>query len=164
MAIIWTGILLVSGSAVYLSLTYRQLLSTWRGFGTLVSLAFLTLVWLRWQWPLWSSPVSLLQNVNIAVSLLAWALLIGVFISSILLLIQEEASVVFMGLAWVLIPLVLLTVGVRYGQFEHFMAAPLGEQAFWAVPLLWALGVLCLGPLAFLGHFMILVVKELKAR
>lgn len=160
----WTGILLASGSAVYLSFAYRHFLSTWRGFGALTVCSFLTLVWLRWQWSLWSSPVPLLQNVNIIVSLLAWTLLIGVFISSVLLLIQEDASVAFMGLAWVLIPLVLLAVGTRYGRLDQFSTAPLGEQAFWGVPLVWALGMLCLGPLAFLSHFAILLVKELEAR
>jgi hypothetical protein len=106
----------------------------------------------------------LLQSLNAVVSLLAWALLIAVFISSVLLLIRKDVSVAFMGLAWVLIPLVLLAVGTRYGRLDQFSAAPPGEQVFWGVPLLWALGMLCLGPLAFMGHFMILLAKELKAR
>lgn len=160
----WMGVLVATGSAAYLSLAYRQFLSTWRGFGFVTALSFLALVWLRWRWSLWSSPVSLSQNANAVVSLLAWELFIAVFISSVLLLIQKDASVAFMGLAWALIPLVLLAVGTRYGRLDRFSAAPLGEQAFWGVPLLWALGMLCLGPLAFLGHFVILLAKELKAR
>lgn len=163
-AVTWMGVLLAAGSAVYLSLAYRHFLSTWRGFGALAAGSFLTLVWLRWQWSLWSSPVPLLQSLNAVISLLAWGLLIAVFISSVLLLIRKDASVAFMGLAWVLIPLVLLAVGTRYGRLDQFSAAPLSEQVFWGMPLLWALGMLCLGPLAFLGHFMILLVKELKAR
>jgi hypothetical protein len=162
-AALWTGCALTTGCALYLSLAYRRLLSTWRGFGALAVGLFLSLAWLRWQWPLWGSPLSLLQNVNLVVGLLAWALLIAVFVSSVLLLIQKDASVAFMGLAWVLVPLVLLAVSMQYGRMEHFLAqAPLGDQSFWAVPLMWALTMLCLGPPAFLAHYVVLLVKELK--
>lgn len=159
----WIGLLLITGGGVYLSLVYRHLLSTWRGFGALIACSFLSLVWLRWQWPLWQSSTPFLRNANVVVGLLAWALLIAVFISSALLLIRKDASVTFMGLAWILIPLILLAVGTRYDYLGQFSAAPLGEQVFWGVPLLWALGMLCLGPLAFVGHFLILIIKELKA-
>jgi hypothetical protein len=158
---LWIGCALTTGCALYLSLAYHRLLSTWRGFGALTVGLFLSLAWLRWQWPLWSSP---LQNVNLVVSLLAWALLIAVSISSVLLLIWKDASVAFMGLAWLLIPLVLLAVGVQYGRMEHFMTqAPPGDRIFWAVPLMWALAMLCLGPLAFLAHYVVLLVKELSS-
>jgi hypothetical protein len=161
-AALWTGCALTTGCALYLSLAYRRLLSTWRGFGALAVGLFLSLAWLRWQWPLWWSP---LQNVNLVVSLLAWALLIAVFISSVLLLIRKDASVAFMGLAWVLIPLVLLAVGVQYGRMEHFMTqAPPGDLVFWTVPLMWALAMLCLGPPAFLAHYVVLLFKELNSR
>jgi hypothetical protein len=159
-AAMWIGCALTTGCALYLSLAYRRLLSTWRGFGALVVGLFLSLAWLRWQWPLWWSP---LQNVNLVVSLLGWALLIAVSISSVLLLIRKDASVAFMGLAWVLIPLVLLAVGLQYGRMEHFTQAPLGDRAFWGVPLMWALAMLCLGPLAFLAHYVVLLVEELNS-
>jgi hypothetical protein len=159
-AALGVGCALITGCALYLSLAYHRPLSTWRGFGALAVGLFLSLAWLRWQWSLWWS---LLQNVNLVVSLLAWALLIATSISSVLLLIQKDASVAFMGLAWVLIPLVLLAVGLRYGRMEHFMTqAPLGDLVFWGMPLLWALAMLCLGPLAFLAHYVALLVKELK--
>jgi hypothetical protein len=158
----WAGILLVTGCALYLSFAYCRFLSMWRGLGAPAALLLLTLTWLHWQWPLWGSPIPLLQRVNIVVSLLAWALFIAVFISSTLLLIRKDASVIFMGLAWVLIPLVLLAVGMRYERFDQFTAASLGERIFWGPLLLWALGMLCLGPLAFAGHFLILLIKELS--
>lgn len=162
-AAMWIGCALTTGCALYLSLAYRRLLSTWRGFGALTVGLFLSLAWLRWQWSLWWSPLSPLQNVNVVVGLLAWALLIAVSISSVLLLIQKDASVAFMGMAWVLVPLVLLAVGLQYQRLEHFTQAPLGDQAFWGVPLIWALAMLCLGPLAFLAHYVILLVKELNS-
>jgi hypothetical protein len=160
---LWIGCALITGCALYLSLAYRRLLSTWRGFGALTVGLFLSLAWLRWQWPLWSSPLSHLQNVNLVVSLLAWALLIAVFISSVLLLIWEDASVAFMGLAWGLVFLVLLAVSLQYGCMGHFMTqSPPADRIFWAVPLMWALSMLCLGPLAFLAHYVVLLVKELS--
>jgi hypothetical protein len=159
----WSGILLITGCTLYLSFAYHRLLSTWRGFSALTAGSFLTLAWLRWQWSLWTSPVPGVQNANIVVSLLAWILLIAVFISSVLLLIRRDASVAFMGLAWALIPLVLLGVGLQYGRLDRFTAAPLGDQLFWGMPLLWGLGMLCLGPLVFLGHYAILLARELNA-
>ena len=162
-AALWIGCALTTGCALYLSLAYRRLLNTWKGFGALAVGLFLSLAWLRWQWPLWGSPLSLLQNVNLVVGLLAWALLIAVFVSSVLLLIQKDASVAFMGLAWVLVPLVLLAIGMQYGRMEHFTQAPLGDQSFWAVPMMWALAMLCLGPPAFLVHYAVLLVKELSS-
>lgn len=157
----WTGVLITTGCALYLSLAYRRLLGTWRGFASLAISSMAALAWLRWQWPLWWSHIALLQNANLVASLLAWVLLIALFASSVTLLVYEDASVAFMGLAWVLIPLVLLAVGVQYGSMERFTDAPLGEQLFWGIPLLWALAMVCLGPLAFLGHYVILLIREL---
>ncbi|HID62876.1 MAG TPA: hypothetical protein EYP49_09095 [Anaerolineae bacterium] len=89
---------------------------------------------------------------------------IAVSISSVLLLIRKDASVAFMGMAWVLVPLVLLAIGLQYGSMEHFAQAALGDWVFWGVSLMWALIMLCLGPLAFLAHYVILLVKELNSR
>jgi len=122
------------------------------------------LAWLRWQWSLWWSPVPLLHNVNVVVSLLAWTLLIAMFVSSLLLLIRKDASVAFMGIAWILIPLILLAVGVQYQTLARFSNAGLPEQMLWGVPLLWAMGMLCFAPLAFLAHYALLLFKELNVK
>ena len=165
-AVTWGGASLITVCAFYLSFAYHRPLATWRGFGALAAVCFATLAWLRWR-PLtplpWSS-FPLLQNANTVVGLLAWASLIAVFISSVLLLIRKDASVALMGLAWVLVPLILLAVGAHYGRMEHLRQAPLGEQTFWGVPLVWAITMLCLGPPAFLIHYAILLIKELDAR
>jgi hypothetical protein len=105
-----------------------------------------------------------LQSVDVIAGLLAWALFIAVFIISVMMLVRRDASVAFMGIAWVLVPSILLAVGVRYGNMERLSSAPLAEQALWGVPIMWALVMLCLGLPAFFIHGCILLIKELNAR
>jgi hypothetical protein len=157
----WACILLITGCALYLALVYHRPLSTWHGFGILAVLTFLALTWLRWQRPLWPPLAPHIQTVNLIVGLLTWVLLIALFASTILLLVHKDASILFMALAWVLLPTILIAVGNQYPHLNAFNQAPLGEQAFWGIPLLWTLTVLCLGPLAFLAHLLALLAKEL---
>lgn len=159
----WVGIALTTSCVLYLSFAYRRLLGTWRGFGIMAAMLFITLGWLRWQWSLWGSAIPLLQNLNVVISLLAWGLCVGLYGSSLFLLVYEDASVVFMAAAWVLYLLLVLTIGRQYGRLGNLTAVPLGEQLLWGVPLLWTMGIGCLAPLAFLGHFVILLIKELRA-
>lgn len=158
----WAGILLITGCALYLSLLYRDVLTTWHSFSVLTMLIFLALAWFRWQWSTWLPFTPYSQRINLAIGLLTWTLLIALFVSSILLLVRKDASIVFMALSWVLLPMILIAVGNQYPDLTTFYQAPLSEQAFWGVPLLWAFSMLCLGPLAFLGHFLVLLTKELK--
>lgn len=162
--VIWTGATLFTVCVVYLSLAYRRFLATRRGFGAVTALLCLALVWLRWEWQLWSVDVPLLQNVNLVVSLLAWGLVISQGISSLLLLILKDASVIFLAFSWLIYLLLITAMGIQYGEMENLTAAPLGEQLFWGVPLLWATGIVCLAPPAFLVHLMILIIQEFKAR
>jgi hypothetical protein len=162
--VIWTGATLFTVCVVYLSLAYRRFLATRRGFGAVTALLCLALVWLRWEWQLWGANASLLQNANLVVSLLTWGLVIGLGISSLLLLILKDASVIFLAASWLIYLLLITAVGIQYREMENLTTAPLGEQLFWGVPLMWATGVMCLAPPAFLVHLMILLIKELKAR
>ena len=158
------GILIITVCAMYLSMADQRFFSTWRGFGAAALGCLGMLLWLNWQWDLWRSPFWLPQSLNAVASLLAWMLLVAVFMSSVLLLIKRDASVVFIGAAWALVPVILLIVGAHYGQFERFSSAPLAEQTLLGVPLLWAMAMLCLAPIAFLAHGVRLLVKEINAR
>jgi hypothetical protein len=152
---VWLGVLLMAVCSLYLVLTYRHIVGTWRSFGVLVIALYLTLAWLHWQWSLWESPVFLLQNLNTAISLLAWALCVAVGVSSLLLLIYRDASVVFLA--------AILGVSLQYGQMEQFSATPVGQQLPWGVLITWMMGMLCLAPPAFLIHFGMAIYKEIKA-
>lgn len=159
----WGGIALTAGCVLYLSVAHRRLLGSWRSFGTVATMLLLALVWLRWQWSLWGSAQPLLQNVNVVISLLAWGLFIGLYASSLFLLIYEDASVVFMGAAWAVYLLLMLAIGSQYRRLGNLTSASLGEQTFWGVPILWTTGIWCLALPAFLVHFVLLLIKELKA-
>ncbi len=162
--ITWLGILLVTGSTLYLSLVYRRILANWRSFGILVVALYLALAWLYWQWSLWESPLFFLQSLNMAICILAWALCIGVGVSSLLLLIHRDASVIFLATTWIICPLLLLGAGTQYEQLERLSATTLGEQLPWGIPFMWMAGIWCLAPFAFLIHLGIVVYRELKAR
>ena len=157
-AMLWVECLLITSCALYLSFAYHRFLGDWRGFGVVSVGLFLSLAWLRWPSAIFPG-----RNVNLVIGLLAWALFVAVSISSILLLIRKDASLIFMGAAWLLIPLILLLVGRQYGQMERLVQAPLAEQTLWGVPLTWALAMLCLGPPGFFAHCVILLVKELSS-
>ena len=162
--VMWSGIILTSVCALYLSLACRRKLATWRGFGVLVVALLLTLTWLNWQWALWQSQSLLLRNFNAAISLLAWAVGIGVGISSVLLLIYQDASVIFLAVSWFMCPILLLGVGTQYEQLAQLSATPLGQQLPWGVPFMWMVGVWCLAPPVFFVHLGIVVYREFKAR
>lgn len=158
----WGGILLVTSCILYLAVAFRRLLGTWRGLGAVAAMLFLALVWLRWQWPLRWSGMPLLQNLNFLISLLAWGLFIGLYASSLFLLIYRDASVVFIAMAWMIYLLLMLAITAQYERLGDLQAALLAEQLLWGAPLLWSVGMACLAPLAFLGHLVILLVKEVK--
>jgi hypothetical protein len=95
--------------------------------------------------------------------MLAWALFISLYISSLLLVIYEDASVAFLAASWLINLLLLLAVGAQYGRLGILTAASLGEQLFWGVPLVWVTTIWCLALPAFFVHFALLLIKELRA-
>jgi hypothetical protein len=159
----WIAIALATGCALYLSVAHRRFLRTWRGFGSVTVILFLVLTWLRWEWYLWGSDAPLLQNVNLVVSMLACALFISLYISSLLLVIYEDASLAFLGASWLMNLLLLLAIGAQYGRLGTLTATSLGEQLFWGVPLAWVTSIWCLALPAFFVHLTLLLIKELKA-
>lgn len=159
-ALAWLIIAVIGLSAIYVSLAWRRYLSRWRGWIGVVIGLFISLNWLSVRW-FAVSPI--VQQINIVVALWAWALLIAVFISSGLMLIYRGASVVFMGLAWLGLPIILLTMGATYGTAALMDNAPLNGKLILGVPTLW---VICVGGLSlpvFLLQLLLLVRKEITA-
>ena len=156
----WLVIAFVSISTIYLAIAWRQHLGRWHGWFAVVIGLFISLNWLRVQW-FAASPI--VQQINIVVALWAWALFIAVFISSGLMLIYRGASVVFMGLAWLGLPIILLAMGATYGTTAVMDNAPLNGKLLLGVPILW---VICVGGISlpiFLLQLLLLVRKEFMA-
>lgn len=157
----WAAVLIIGGAATYLAVVYRHPLATWRGFGAVTGGCLLALGWLALQARLWPTAGDGLHRLNVAVGFLAFGLLIGVLVSSVVLLIYRDASVAFLGGVWLLFPILLLTMMGRFGSMEALSQARLGETLIFGVPVLWMLLMLCLAPLAFAAHFLLLLKREL---
>ncbi len=160
-ALTWLVIALVSLSTIYVSLAWQRRLSRWRGWLGVVIGLFISLEWLRLQW---FATEPIVQHINIAIAMWAWALLIAVFISSILMLIYRGASVIFMGLAWLIVPIILLAMGALYGTSIRMDNAPLNGKLVLGVPLWWAI---CIGSVSlpiFLLQLLLVIRKEINAR
>ena len=157
----WICALLAMGCAIYLSLLGRHRLGTWRGWIWAASFLLLSLVWLRSQW---SSPEAIVQHINVSVALFAWMWFIAVFWGSVWLLVRGDASVVFLGLAYLIVPLVLIVLSTGYSKSDQTPTDSLPDQVLWGTPLIWAM---CIGGLsfpAFLLHGFVALSKELNAR
>lgn len=157
----WICTLLAMGCVIYLSLAGGHWLGTWRGWLWTSGFLLISLVWLRSQW---SSTDAVIQHINVSVALFAWVWFIAVFFSSVWLLVRGDASVIFLGLAYLIVPIVLIVLGAGYPTSDQTSEASLRDQVFWGVPLMWAM---CIGGLsfpAFLLHGLIALSKELNAR
>lgn len=154
----WLIIASISFSTIYLSLAWRRHLSRWRGWLSVVGGLFIGLEWLRVQW-FATTPV--VEKITIVVALWSWALCIAVFISSVLMLIYRGASVVFMGLAWLGLPITLLTMGLIYKTSALMDSAPLNDKLLAGVSIWW---IICIGGLSlpvFLIQMFLLARKEI---
>ena len=160
---VWAIVLGATGGALYLAFAYRRALSTWRGFAAVSAGCFATLAWLQWRPVVWRSPAAVVDAINMSAGLLTWALLLAVFVSSALLLIYRDTSVAFTAIATVLVMLILLVTSAQYARLEAFSNAPLAQQSFLGVPLVWGVLMLCLGPLAFVAHTLRLLIRELTS-
>jgi hypothetical protein len=157
----WISALLGLGCAIYLALAGRRWLGTWRGWLGVSDALLIAVVWLRSQW---LSTNALTQHLNVSIAWLAWASFIAVFMSSALLLMRGDASVIFIGLACLIAPMALIALGEGYLTSDQTSMASLRDQVFWGVPLIWAI---CIGGLsfpAFLLHGLIALSQELDAR
>lgn len=157
----WGALFVVTGAAIYLTMVYHHWLAAWRGFGTVTAGCMLALGWLALQARLWPTASAGLHRLNIAVGFLAFGLLIGVLVSSVLLLIYRDASVPFLGAVWLLLPILLLAMMLGFGSMEGMAQARLSETLVLGVPVVWMLLMLCLAPLAFAAHFLLLLRHEL---
>ena len=157
----WLVPLLAAGLAIFLSMVYRQRLGTWLGWLSVTAALMLALIWLRFQW---TASNAMVQHVNISVAVLAWALLIAMFFSSALMLKRGEASIIFAGLAYLIVPVVFIAIGAQYHTQLQMTNATLGEQIVWGVPMMWAICIGCISLPAFLLHSLIVLFKEVKER
>lgn len=147
-----------------LSVVFHRPLRTWRGFGVLLALHIAAQAWLQWQWDLWGSPITLIRNLNVIAGLIVFATLIAMFVSLVLLLIFRDASVIALTVAWLGYPVLLIGTALRYRTLDALNAAPLREQIVWLTPTCLLPFLAVAGGIAFLAHFIWLVVKEITAR
>lgn len=161
---VWAIILGATSCTLYLAFSYRRALATWPGFIAVGAGCLAALAWLRSQPAMWRSPAAVADAINMSTGLLAWVLLLAVFVSSALLLIRRDTSVAFTAAAFVLVMFILLVTATQYPRVEAFSAAPVAQQSLLGVPLAWGTLMLCLGPLAFVAHTLRLLIRELTAR
>jgi hypothetical protein len=158
----WLWVLVVGGAATYLSMAHHRLMTTWRGFDRVILSLALCLLWLNSQWSLWNSSVSWLRNLNAVVGFLIWGLLIAGTVSTILMLVRRDTSVVFLAAVWVILPIWLLWVGREYNTIAELYNAPFSEQLMFTAPIIWSTLVICCAPPLFLAHLVWLGVRELR--
>jgi hypothetical protein len=157
----WIVIVLQAVTTVYLSISYRQKLQTWRAWIMVVGILAVALIWLRTYG---TSSSALIQHLNVSLAVLAWSGFIALFSASALLLRRSEGSVIFLAVSFSLIPIVLIAISIIYGTQAQLSNAPLGDQVLWSVPLIWSM---CIGSISlpvFLLHLLNLLLKEIRAR
>lgn len=162
--IVWAGLFVVAVCALVLAIGAYRRLRTWRGLGVLLATHIAAQAWLQWQWNLWDSSIVLVRNLNVIAGLMAWATLVAITVSLVLLLIFRDASVIALAVGWLGWPLWLIATALRYRTLEGLDSAPFREQIVLIVPTC----LLCLlpiaGMIAFSMHGIRLAVKEVKGQ
>ena len=154
------GLGIVGIGALGLASAFHRALATWRGFGALLALHLLAQLWLQSQWNLWDAPLLLLRNLNVIAGLLAFASLVALCVSLILLLMLRDASVIALAVAWIGYPILFIGAAARYRTMDALSNAPLREQIVWIVPSCALPLLLTLGALAFCLHLIRLLIYE----
>lgn len=160
----WGGLILFVIGTVGLSIRFSRVLRRWRGFAVLAASHIAAQAWLQWQWGLWDSPIVLIRNLNVLATLVVFGTLIAMLISLALILIYQDASAIALAVVWLGCPLFFILTMSRYGTFERFSSAEFRQNIVWLTPvcLLWFLAVA--GAIAFVGHFAVLLIKEITGR
>jgi hypothetical protein len=162
--VVYAGLGVVAICTLVLSLAYRSALRTWRGLGVLCAIHIAVQAWLQWQWSLWDSSIMVLRNLNVIAGMLAWASLVAITVSLVLLLIFRDASVIALTVAWLGWPLWLIAIALRYRTMDVLNNAPFREQIVLIVPTC----LLCLLPIAgiiaFSAHWIWLAAKEVRGQ
>ena len=160
----WGSLFLFVICVSVLSMRFSMFLRRWRGLGALLALHIAAQAWLQVERGLWASPIVLIRNLNVLATLGVFGTLIAILISLTLLLVYQDASAIALASVWRGCPLFFILAMAHYGTLEQFSASGFRENILWLTPLclLWFLAVA--GAIAFLGHFVLLLIKEISGR
>ncbi len=160
----WGSLFLFVICVSAISIRFSMFLRRWRGLSALLALHIAAQAWLQVEWGLWDSPIVLIRNLNVLATLVVFGTLVAILISLTLLLIYQDASAIALASVWLGCPLFFILAMSRYGTLEHFSDTGFRENIIWLTPLclLWFLAVA--GVIAFFGHFVLLLIKEISGR
>jgi hypothetical protein len=157
----WAGLFVIAAGTLSLSIVAHRELRTWRGFGMVLLLHVAAQAWLQWQWDLWDSPVTLIRNLNVVAGLVAFASLIALVVSLILLLIFRDASLIALAVAWLGCPILLLGTMSRYQTYAHLNDVAFREEILLIVPICLLPLLVIFGGIGFFAHYFLLIGKEI---
>lgn len=163
-AITWVCLSATGVCVVAASITQRKWFGTWRGLGTLLATHLAAQAWLQWQWDLWNSPSVLMRNLNTVALLLVFATFVALCASWLWLLVDRDASLPALTLVWIGWQLLLILTALRYHTLDNMDSADMREQIVLIVPTCLLAFLALAGGLAFLAHYVGLLVKEITGR
>lgn len=160
----WVCLLVTGVCVVALSIAQRKRIGTWRGLSVLLVVHIVAQAWLQWQWDLWNSPVVLIRNLNVVAGLIVFATFIAMFASWVWLLVYRDASLPALAFVWIGWQLLLIITALRYHTLDNMDSAGMREQIVLIVPTCLLSFLAIAGVLAFLAHYVWLLVKEITGR
>ncbi|MFB0537511.1 MAG: hypothetical protein ACETWR_21300 [Anaerolineae bacterium] len=160
------AVLLSWACTIWFAIRYRRFFGRWRGLLTVIGVLALARWWSAWHSAAWVEPTSLPYRLNAVALVLSLDAVIAIAASMIAMLCYRDVSVTFIGLGIPALFLSMWLAGAVYGDFARFQTLYKADTQgrFWLWETLsMAIPCLCIsGGLAFVPHYLVLIIRELR--